>query len=212
MLQLPANEAATCLQLSIDQLHNWGSKWRITFESSKSQAVAATLRRSDLALPLLQCGGISVPAATTITLLGVLFDQKLSLDDHLRSVATRARQRLGFLRRSAHLLSPASWETVYKAAVPLIMEYAPLVWMGAAHCQLSGPADQVQRKALRLLGPGVISQSLPVRRTVTALSCLNKLHYDAGSLHLLALLPQLRNPPTSPQTSGDHASVSGYAY
>ena len=55
------------------------------FEPTKSQAMTATLRRTGLDLPPLLFGGTLVPETTTITLLGVKVDAKLTFSDHLRS-------------------------------------------------------------------------------------------------------------------------------
>ena len=69
-------------------------------------------------------------------LLGVLFDTRLTFGAHLDKVAARARQRLGFLRRVRHLLTPAGLATVYKAFVRPVLEYALIAWMGAAPSHL----------------------------------------------------------------------------
>ena len=69
--------------------------------------------------PLLRLlfGGSLVPDTTNITLLGVEVDAMFSFSDHLRSVATRARQKLWFLTRVAHILTTGGRTTVYKAFV-----------------------------------------------------------------------------------------------
>ena len=64
--------------------------------------------------PLVLCGH-AVPEVTEMRLLGVHFDTRLTFGAHLDKVAARARQRLGFLRRVRHLLTPAGLATVYKA-------------------------------------------------------------------------------------------------
>ena len=134
--------AAHSLQLSIDRLHNWGQKWKIAFEPTKSQAMTATLRRADLHLPPIMFGGIQVPEANSITILGVLFDRKLSFGEHLRSVATRARQRLGLLRRSAHLLPLAgrinSVQSIRSSAAGVCRTY--LDWSVIQPPQPTGPS------------------------------------------------------------------------
>ena len=203
--------AGHSLQLSIDRLHNWGQKWKIAFEPTKSQAMTATLRRADLHLPPIMFGGIQVPEANSITLLGVLFDQKLSFGEHLRSVATRARQRLGLLRRSVHLLPLAGRITVYKAFVRPLLEYAPLIWIGASSSHLSR-LDRVQHRALGIIGPGAILPSLAIRRTVAALACLYKLQVITGPPQLLEVLPARRQQSANPRTRSDHASAAGHRF
>ena len=201
--------AAQSLQVSVDRLHEWGHTWKVMFEPTKSQAMTATLRRTGLDLPPLLFGGTLVPETTTITLLGVKVDAKLTFSDHLRSVATRARQRLGVLNRAAHILTPAGRTTVYKAFVRPVMEYAPLVWMGAAQSHLQR-LNNVQRRALHAIGPGAHLPSLAIRRTVASLACLYKLHYLPGPPQLLSVLPPRHIISTNPRTRSEHGAVSGH--
>ena len=67
---------------------------------------------------------------------GVKFDCQLPYRRHLRAVAVRASQCLGLLRKASPLLDPRSHQTVYCAFLHPVMEYCPLVWMGAADCHL----------------------------------------------------------------------------
>ena len=90
-----------------------------------------------------------------------------------------------------------------------VLEYAPLVWMGAASSHLR-LLDRVQRRALHILGPDVLLQSLAARRLVAALSYIYKLMCLAGTPQLTSLVPppspppQLP-PPTCPRTRSDHS-------
>ena len=204
-------DAAHTLQVSTNRLHEWGCRWKVCFEPTKSQAMTATLRRTDLDLPQILFGGTPVPEETSISLLDVRFDSKLSFASHLRTVTIRAQQHLGFLRRAAHILTPAGRTTVYKAFVRPLMEYAPLVWMGAPASHIQR-LDNVQRRALRIIGPGAILPSLAVRRTVAALSCMYKLHFITGPPQLLAVLPPHRVSPANPRTRNQHNNATSHAY
>ncbi|XP_065195264.1 uncharacterized protein LOC135826588 [Sycon ciliatum] len=153
-------------------------------------------------------GGTLVPETTRITLLGVKVETKLAFGDHLRSAATRARQRLGVLNRAAHI-TPAGRTTVYKAFVRPVMEYAPLVWMGAAQSHLQR-LNNVQRHALHAISPGAHLPSSAIRRTVSSLACLFKLHYLSGPPQLLSVLPPHHITSANPRTRSEHSNVSGH--
>ena len=101
--------------------------------------------------------------------------------------------------------------TVYKAFVRPLMEYAPLVWMGAPASHIQR-LDNVQRRALRIIGPGAILPSLAVRRTVAALSCMYKLLFITGPPQLLAVLPPHRVSPANPRTRNQHNNATSHAY
>eukprot|EP00061_Rhincodon_typus_P019208 g9890.t1 len=61
--------------------------------------------------------GVTITESATINILGVAIDQKLNWTHHINTVATRAAQKLGILRRVTHLLTPQSLSTIYKAQV-----------------------------------------------------------------------------------------------
>jgi len=153
------------------------------------------------------CPSLYVP----VTVCDVTFDSKLSFGPHLRSVAVRAQQRLGLMRRAAPILSPAGLRTVYNGFVRPVMEYATLVWMGAPAGHL-GRLDRIQRRAINIIGPSVVLQSLDIRRRVSALTYIYKLHYLTGPPQLAALLPPSRPTINNPRTRGDQRTASGHPY
>ena len=122
--------------------------------------------------PQLSFGGTPLPPDESVKVLRRTFDSKLSYRLHLRQVASRAKQRLGLLRKAAPLLSHAGRVTVCKGFVRPMLEYAPLAWMGPAPSHLA-MLDAVQLRALNVIaiGPGTILPSRIVRRKVSAL-CL----------------------------------------
>ena len=91
-------------QSAVDALSEWGSTWRVNFEPSKSQATTISRHLRPWPIPLVKFDGVTVEEANSLRLLGVTFDKTLSFGQHLRSVAVRAAQRIGFLRvcRSRH--------------------------------------------------------------------------------------------------------------
>ena len=110
---------------------------------------------------------------------------------------SKAKQRLGFLRRATRILDVHGRQATYKGFIRPVLEYAPLVWMGAAKTHLSR-LDRVKRNALHVLGPGILLQSLQARRTVAALAYLYKLQYISGPPQLRAIVP----PPATPIENG----------
>ena len=67
-----------------------------------------------------------------IEILGITIDRKLTWAKHIQSVASRAGQRLGALRKVANKLDVKGSATVYKAQIRSVMEYASLCWINAS--------------------------------------------------------------------------------
>ena len=93
------SDSATQLQEAVGAVSHWGSKWKVTFEPSKSQALIIDHRKPPPALPSVLFNGVTVPEEKEIKLLGVAFDSQLSHSAHFRAVASKAAQRLHFLKR-----------------------------------------------------------------------------------------------------------------
>ena len=163
-------------QSAVDALSEWGSTWCVKFEPSKSQATTKLISRHlrPWPIPPVKFDVVTVEEANSLRLLGVTFDKTLSFGQHLRSVAVRAAQRIGFLRKASAVLDIPGGLTTYKGFVRPLMEYSPLVWRGVAACHLSR-LDRIQRRALSFLCPGVIVDSLELRRTISGLCLLYKL-------------------------------------
>ena len=102
------------LQQGIDAFSRWGHKWRIKFEPSKTQAMSIGHHRQPWELPRATFDGTPVSEESRLKLLGVTFDDTLSYSFHLRSLASRANQRIGFLKRASPILDAESRQRVYQ--------------------------------------------------------------------------------------------------
>ena len=188
------NAAAARLQSSVDAVAQWGEDWKVTFEPSKSQALSVCHHQQPPSLPPIQFNGVVVPEEREVKLLGVTFDRQLTFSSHLRTVETRAKQRLRFMAKVAPLLTSHGLITVYKGFVRPTMEYSCLVWI-SGHC---ARLDRIQHRALKLIGPGTWLPTLSHRRMVSALCLLYKLCYLPVTHPLKSLLPMPANTrPTS---------------
>ena len=142
----------------------------------------------DWGVPSIISDGISVPEEECVKLLGVLFDRSLLYHDHLRNVAVHASQRLGLLRRTSWILGSESLLRVYKGFVRPVMEYEPLVWMGAADTHLRR-LECVQSCAARICKDEGSLDNLVHRRRVLALTFLFKIQYHMTHARLRAMVP-----------------------
>ena len=155
------DHSSTVLQNALDAFVNWGTSWRIAFEQANSPSMTIDHHRPAWDLPAVQFAGVPLNGESNLKLLGVTLDSQLSHRNHIRTVAIRAHQRLGLLQKASPLLDSRSRATVYRGFVCPVMEYCPLVWMGAPDCHL--------------IGPGAMLQSLSVRRMVAACTYIYKL-------------------------------------
>ena len=205
------NQQASSLQKSLDALHAWGQKWRVKFEPTKSQYLRISNQLDQWPHPRPMFGGMDVPQEESLKLLGVTFDSRLSFAKHLRQVTLRANSRLGILRKASRYLDTAGKLATYRGFIRPILEYAHLVWMGATRTHLQ-QLDRVQRRALHILGPGVVLQSLQARRMVGALTYIYKLMCMDGPSTLRSLVPPTQPLPTCPRTRLEQERSSRHSF
>ena len=199
------------LQSAIHALADWGRSWKIQFEPTKSQAMSLSHHRPPWHHPRLVFDGVQIAEERSMKLLGVTFDQQLTFCSHIRNVALRAKQRLYFLRRVAPLLDAQSRAKVYNGFVRPVLEYCPLVWMGASPTALAQLED-VQRRALRVIDYGAWLPSLAVRRAVGALCFIFKLLCMPPESPLKSLVPELAAPPISRHSTRRQSSGMKHNY
>ena len=199
------------LQQSLTALHAWGQKRKVQCEPTKSQCTTISRHQLQQQLPSPVFGDQQVPHDHQLKLLGVLFDDRLSYRAHLRQVSLRANSHLSLLRKASKNLSTAGRITTYHGFVRPLLEYAPLAWMGAAPTHLH-QFDRVQRRALHIIGPDAILQSLASRRHIAALSFLYKLLCMSGPDQLTAMVPPLQPQPGPARTRSNHRVQAQHAF
>ena len=165
--------------------------------------------RVDWPIPPVAFNGLNVAEADTLKLLGVTFDRHLHYGQHLRNTALRAAQRIGFLRKAFQVLDHKGRTVAYKGFVRPMLEYCPLVWSGAADSHLRR-LDKVQKRALALIGPGTVVDSLALRRTVSGLCLIFKLMSGPWVPTLQPLLPPTLNNIDNPRTRNQHSATHSF--
>jgi len=136
------------LQRALSDLELWCSIWRIKLNAAKTQLVRFPKRKEKLELRLF---GQTISEKDELTLLGVVFDQKLSFGSHCKQKAKEATRRVGLLRR----VSGQGWGAskrvllnLYKQYVRPVLEYGNAGIADAAKSNLA-LLQRVQNSALR---------------------------------------------------------------
>ena len=168
-------------------------------KSTRKLLMSVSSRHTTPGLPQLSFLNRDVQKESRLKLLGVSFDSKLSYGYHIHRTAIRATQRLHFLRKAAVVLCTRGRAVVYKGFVRPLMEYSPLVWLGAAPTHLN-KLDRVQLRALKIIGPTSALQTLHARRIVAAATYMYKLKYSELAPRLRCLLPPPMLPPDTLRT------------
>ena len=204
--------ATSCntLQTGMDALAEWGTTWRIQFEPSKSQTMTITHHRHQWPIPAASFGGLNVDETATIKLLGVVFDKSMSFRNHLRSVAMRAAQRLGSLRKACRVLdiSTPAHGIQRLRQTPHGVQPPCIGWRSPHHLS---QLDKILRRALALISPGVSADSLALRRTVSGICFIYKLMCGPRVPCLQTLLPPWSTTDPLPRTRQQIRIANGHS-
>ena len=179
------------LNKDLQAISAWGSKWLVSFNSSKTQSILHSRLKADGAHPDLQMSNSSLQESDTISLLGLTVSRDLSWKSYIQNVSKRAAQRIGSLYRASRYLPPESILYLYKATIRPLMEYCCHLWAGApkTHLQL---LDRVEKRAKNLIGQPLANELLPlsVRRDVASLSLFYRYYFGKCSSALSESVPK----------------------
>nr|CAH7766819.1 unnamed protein product [Callosobruchus chinensis] len=116
--------------------------------------------------------------------------------EHVSSIATAARKKLGYVFRARKYFSPSYLLTLYKVQIRPSLEYCSHIWGTAALTTLS-ILNAVQRRAIRLIGDPALTchlQPLSHRRAVGDLSLFYRYSNGFCSYERISIIPPLSNP------------------
>ena len=132
-------EDTVSLQADLDRLSAWSKIWRLKLNPAKCKTISFTLRKSPVRCTYI-LDGHQLERCEQIRDLGVILDVKLTFADHVHATVAKANQMLGLLMRSVQMSSCSrrldfdhlAILSAYKAHVRSVIEYASVIWSGAA--------------------------------------------------------------------------------
>ena len=189
--------AGDVLNDDLPKVVDWCERWDMKLNPRKSKSLLVSRSRSELPPhPLLYAGGDQIQEERHMKVLGVVLDSKLTYEEHLRQVASRAGQKTGILRKAARLIASDSaiLGGCLRACVLPLVEYSSPVWSSTAETHLS-LLDRVFNVASGIGGDASID--LAHRRSVGSLSLFWKILHDSSHpMHLIMPGPHSRGRNT----------------
>ena len=166
-----ADSAATAgvrVQEALHTLETWTKDWLLRVNEKKTMFTVFSLSTKQK-LPKLLWNGVTLSHDTTPTYLGITLDQRLTWTQQIHKCHTRAKLRLGLMRK----LAGTSWgcdknilKKVYQARVRPVLEYGMASWTTAATSNFD-KINRVQNQAARIITGGI--KSTPIKEMETIL-------------------------------------------
>ena len=189
------------LQQAADQVITWSAANRMQLNTDKTKEMTIYFGRKPLTFQNVSIEGEPIESVTTCKLLGVLINDKLTWDEHINYITSKANKRLYFLRmlRRANV-NNAHITQVYTSTVRSVLEYAAEVWHPGTTQKLTQQVEHIQKRFLKIIYPDLSYNKALVAAQLETLECrredicktwFSKLCEQTHPLH--HLLPPKRN-------------------
>ena len=118
--------------------------------------------------------------------LGIVFDNQLHFEQHVSDCTSKARQRIGLIKRNFKYLDERTFLTLYKSLIRPLLEYGNTVWK-PYYKKDSEALEKVQRRATKLV-PRIKDLPYPSRLKVLQLPTLIYRRMRADMLQVYRIL------------------------
>ncbi|KAG8232081.1 hypothetical protein J437_LFUL012439 [Ladona fulva] len=145
--------AAAYLQRATYRHLEWYSKWRLGVNAKKTQAILFTMKTTaDDPDPII-VEAEEVPWSSTAIYLGVTLDRRLSLKQHAKANASKARSRGRLIRPllRSPLLKLQTKTQLYQMTILSMLLYASSAWSGFITRNLWDIIGKTDRTILRTI-------------------------------------------------------------
>lgn len=139
-----------CLQSDLDKLSEWCRVNRLMLNVQKCSVISFTRSPFKVNFDYYICGKL-LKRVESVKDLGVIFDSKLSFNEHALMICKKALRMLGFIFRSCKYFSNiSSLLTLYKTYVRSHLEYCSSIW-NPMYGKFCDKIEKVQRRFTRMI-------------------------------------------------------------
>ena len=143
---------AHALQEYFDKFRDWCNLWGFKISETKTTAIIFTRKRDQEKEIEIKIGNKQIKFEKEVKFLGVIFDQKLTWNQHTKYVIDKCKKRINLLRA----LSGTDWGAnkktlvmLYRTLIRSIIDYGCIAY-DSATTSVKKQLNQIQSKALRI--------------------------------------------------------------
>ena len=152
--------AQSNIQSCISDTLSWmqSNKLKLNTEKAEMMLVGSSVHISSVGCESADTGGSCIPFQTTVTYLGVHFDQTLSMKQHVSSLCRTAFLALRRIASIRPFLSNSSTEKLVASMIPSRLDYCNATFAGVSDEQTAS-IQKIQNNAARLILKRIEAQS-----------------------------------------------------
>ena len=124
-------DSANLLNSDLSKINEWPLQWKMSFNPDpikQAQEIIFSRKTSKRNHPGLTFNNNIVNLTTKHKHLGMIFDSKLSFDEHLKSALKKIRKTVGLLRKFQGILPRTSLITIYKSFARPHLDYGDIIY------------------------------------------------------------------------------------
>ena len=124
------SDSANLLNSNLSKINEWALQWKMSFNLvpiKQAQQIIFNRKSSKRNHPCLMLNNNIVNLTTYHKNLGMIFDSKLSFDEHLKSGLKKISKTVGLLRKFQGILPRTSSITIYKSFARPHLDYGDII-------------------------------------------------------------------------------------
>ena len=142
--------AANRLNSDLSQIHQWATKWLVTFNPSKSESIIFSRKRNKPNHPNLVMDQQPIQEVNSHRHLGLALSNDCTWHDHLEYIKSKAWTRINVMRKLKFKLDRRSLQIIYFTFIRPILEYADAVWNNCTQYEVN-ELEKIQNEAARIV-------------------------------------------------------------
>jgi hypothetical protein len=140
------------LQICLNDIYEWCEKWGVKISVTKSCVVVFTNKRKFQMEKPLNINGINLKVESKVKFLGMIFDQKLNWNKHVKFIEKKCKSRLNLmtsLTGTGWGSNKSSLLSIYRALIRSLLDYGAVA-LDSAPPSTKARLDTIQTKALKI--------------------------------------------------------------
>ena len=143
-------DAAEKINSDMEEIHQWASKWLVTFNPSKSESLLFSRKHNRTHHSPIYMNQQPINEVNLHKHLGITFSSDCKWHDHILELKTKAWHRINIIRELKFTLDRKSLKTIYFSFIRPLLEYADVVWDYCSQYEVD-ELEKIQIEAARVV-------------------------------------------------------------
>lgn len=185
------------LQKDINKLEKWSTKWKLEFHPGKCTHITFApgniIDQHKYTLTVNQIEH-TIESKDETKDIGILVDNKLTFEDHIKTKIKQANKILGIIRRNIRYLTPEIFIPLYKSLIRSQFDYGVIIW-NPWKLKIIDEIESVQRRATKLVN-GFKNLSYEERLYKLKLPTMTYRRARGDMIELYKIIKEMYDPET----------------